>query len=105
MSKSPYRSQQTIQEKFEEFHKANPRVYGLLVMFTLATYRAGYRHYGIKSLIERVRWHINIETHDLDGVKLNNNYSSRYARMLNNDARILLNCGECFFQERELKAP
>ena len=102
---SPYRAQQTIQEKFEQFHEDNPRVYKLLVLFTLAARRAGWERYGISSIFERVRWHLSIETHDKDGFKLNNNYRSRYARMLNNDEEIIAVCGECFFRERELKAP
>ena len=92
----------SIQEEFERFHADNPHVYELLVSYAIKARRAGWTSYGVKSLFERVRWHVHVDTQDEAGFKLNNNYTSRYARMLNEDPR-LQRAG--FFRTRELKTP
>jgi hypothetical protein len=61
--------------------------------------RKGWNHYGIKAIVEVVRFHRALETTDPD-FKLNNNYSSRYARILMDEEPELAG----FFQTRELKS-
>jgi hypothetical protein len=61
--------------------------------------RKGWNHYGIKAIVEVVRFHRALETTDPD-FKLNNNYSSRYARILMDQEPELAG----FFQTRELKS-
>jgi len=85
--------------KFEEFHRENPLVYRALLRFARQVQAAGFDHYSINSLFERVRWHMNIETHAHDGFKLNNNHRAYYARMLNQEPGL-----EDFFRTRELRA-
>lgn len=75
------RAPTTIQEAFEEFNREHPEVLGYLVGFSFELYNKGFAHYGVKSLYERVRWHIVVEKDNRD-FKLPNNFHSRYARRI-----------------------
>jgi hypothetical protein len=88
-----------IQERFEEFHKANPRIYDLLVRFALEVKDRGFSRYSIDAIIQRVRWHVTIETKSSD-FKLNDHFTSRYARLIMSRVPEL----DGFFEVRELKA-
>jgi hypothetical protein len=89
----------TIQDRFEEFHKANPRIYDLLVRFALEVKGKGWKRYSIDAIYQRVRWHVNIETSDTD-FKINDHFRSRYARLIMSRVPEL----DGFFEVRELKA-
>ena len=67
------------QAAWQEFHDANPGVYSLVERFTKQAIDAGYKHYGMMSILQRVRWHTMIET-DGDSFKINNNHAPYYAR-------------------------
>lgn len=99
MFQSSLKFSATIQERFEEFHKANPRIYDLLVRFALEAKRSGRPRYSIDAIIQRVRWHLSIETTDSD-FKLNDHFTSRYARLIMSRVPEL----DGFFEVRELKA-
>ena len=71
----------SIQERFERFHDENPEVYELLVRFAHEAHAAGRSRLGIGALWERLRWHTSVETEG-EPYKLNDNYRSRYARLL-----------------------
>lgn len=71
----------TLQEKFEIYHRANPHIFPLLIKFVDEAKAAGREHYSINAIFERIRWHMDIETIG-DPFKLNNNYRSRYVRLL-----------------------
>lgn len=100
----PYELQRTIEERFDAFHRTNPDVYELMVRFAVEAARAGWTRYGVKSLYERVRWHQRVDCKDSRDFKLNNDFTSRYARLLNSDPRIQEVCGADFFETRQLKA-
>lgn len=87
----------TIQERFEAFHASNPRVYRALRELALAMVRAGVRHYGIKGLVEKVRWEFTMQTQG-QPFKICNSYTSRYARLLVRNEPEL----EGFFELRKL---
>lgn len=73
----------SIQAQFEEFHAANPWVYNVLRKLALDLVAHGRRRIGIGMLFEVMRWHHHLSTVDPDSdFKLNNNYRSRYARLL-----------------------
>lgn len=72
----------TIEERFWAYHRANPAVYGYLCQFAQGAAEAGFPRYSIKALIERVRYHVEVEVRSTDGFKINNDFSSRYARLL-----------------------
>lgn len=71
----------TLQDRFEMFHAQNPHVYKLLVDLARQVKARGFTKYSINSLFERARWHYMFETTG-DVFKLNNNYRSRYTRLM-----------------------
>jgi len=68
----------------EAYHQQNPEVYELIKRFTLQVIAAGFKHYSITSIYERVRWHTMIETSG-DPFKINNNHRAYYARKFMED--------------------
>lgn len=75
------RNQGTIEERFTEFHEANPHIYERLVAMARSWKAHGHRRCGIKMLMEVLRFDLGTSTDTAD-FKLNNNYSSRYARLI-----------------------
>lgn len=69
----------TIQQKFEVFHRLNPWVYGALEVLA-ADYMTHRRRIGIGMLFEVLRWQYGRTVGD--DFKLNNNFRSRYVRLL-----------------------
>ena len=65
---------------WEQFHQDNPDVYHLIKHYTYEVIRTGKKRYAISAIIERVRWHTEIETKG-DGYKINNNWRPFYARL------------------------
>lgn len=90
----------TIQERFELFDRENPNIYLLFVRFSRQAKASGRKRYSINAIFERVRWHVNIETASADDFKLNNDFRSRYARLIMEREPELID----FFEIRELKA-
>lgn len=72
----------SIQVAFEKFHAENPLVFQLLVSNALRIKAKGYQQYGIKTLFELVRWHYDTNIGSGESYRLNNNYTSRYARLI-----------------------
>ena len=73
----------SIQDKFLSFHEANPHVYKNLVSMARKLKSKGIKKIGIGMLFESLRWHYLLETDDPESdYKLNNNYRSRYARLI-----------------------
>lgn len=73
---------QSMAQRFEEFHSSNPHVYDVLVRLAREWMNAtNGRKVGIGALFERTRWEIAIATSDAE-FKLNNNFRSFYARLL-----------------------
>lgn len=71
------------ERRFREFHRNNPYVYAQLVKLARQAKAAGKNRVGIKMLFEVVRWYAFIDTTDrYSDFKLNNNYHSRYARLI-----------------------
>lgn len=71
----------SIVRKFWKYHSANPAVFELFRKFSNELKRSGRKHYGAKAVMERIRWHFAVETVG-DDFKLNNNYTSCYARLM-----------------------
>jgi len=69
-----------IRKRFEQFHAENPVVWELFQRFSRDIIRSGRDRYSAQTLIERIRWHTDIETRG-SAVKLNNDYAAYYARM------------------------
>jgi hypothetical protein len=71
-----------IARNFAQFHRQNPHVYEGLRRLALKIRQAGHHHYGIKALFEVLRYEFALTTVSADGLKLNNNYTALYARLL-----------------------
>ena len=70
--------------KFHEFHEANPEIYDLIKHFAMIAIKSGREHYGMQSVIERVRWHTTVET-DGSPYKVNNNHAAYYTKLFNEE--------------------
>jgi hypothetical protein len=72
----------TIADRFEDFHRDNPRVYNTLVRLAREWVKTtGHGKLGIATLYERARWDIALETRSAD-YKLNNDFRAYYARLI-----------------------
>lgn len=74
--------EKTIEDTFWEFHAANPQVYDRVVQMARTAKARGRRKLGMKMIFEVIRWETFLRTNDADGFKLNNNYTSFYARLV-----------------------
>lgn len=73
----------TIEERFLAFHEANPHVYRSLVALARQMRAGGRARVSIKLLIERLRWEYAMRTTRPEGeYAINNDYTSRYARLI-----------------------
>lgn len=73
----------TITQQFNIFRAANPWVEEELARLALELRKKGRRRIGMKMLFEVVRWQFMRRTEDPNSnFQLNNNYTSRYARLL-----------------------
>ncbi len=75
----------SIESQFLAFHEANPHVLRLLEGMCAELLAAGRDRVGMKMLWEVLRWKVLLrvkEAEELDPYKLNNNFTSRYARLL-----------------------
>lgn len=90
----------TIQERFEQFHAQNPAVYHDLVLLARRAQRRGATRIGMGMLFELVRWRRGFVTTSDDGFKLNNNFRSRYVRMVTEQEPDLAG----MFETRELRS-
>lgn len=76
-----FASQSKIDEAFWQFHKKNPQVFARLLAMTREARRQGKRRIGMKMLFEVIRWEHMLSTKH-DDFALNNNYTSRYVRLI-----------------------
>lgn len=72
-----------LDDQFFDFHLDHPEVYDVLVRLAREAVNRGKKRIGMKMIWEVARWTIWLETADPD-FKLNNNYHSRYARLIMN---------------------
>jgi hypothetical protein len=72
---------ETIQQRFESFDSLNPWVYEALCRLTADWLARGHTRIGLKMLTEVLRWQYGRATIG-DTFRLNNNFTSRYARKM-----------------------
>lgn len=75
----------SIKESFEEFNKKNPHVYD---MFKGQVYRAKSKNrskVSSKAIINWMRWEVSINTKSADVYKINDAFTSHYARLFIKD--------------------
>lgn len=90
----------SIQERFERFHAENPAVYAELVKLARRARNRGHKRMGIEVLFGALRWRRYMATTDPSGFKLNDHYTSRYARLIMELESDLAG----FFETRTLKS-
>lgn len=69
-----------IDTEFRKFHETNPHVLNLFMGFAEEALATG-KKVGAKAIWERMRWEVLMRQHPGQDFKLNNNYTSRYARL------------------------
>lgn len=72
----------TIQQRFEAFDAAHPEVWHLFKRFADELRRAGRRHGSADQIIQRIRWETSVNPEHDGGFKIDDRFSSRYARKL-----------------------
>lgn len=70
-----------VRQSFEDFHAENPNVLEALRAEALRVKAAGWRTYGLKALVESLRWDARLATNGKPW-KLNNSHVASYARLL-----------------------
>lgn len=91
----------SIQARFEEFHRLNPWVADALIRLARDMVARGRTRIGVKHLVEIVRWQWNRATTDpTTDLRINNVYTSRYSRLLEDLAPDLRGV----FEQRVLRA-
>jgi hypothetical protein len=91
----------TIQERFERYHNDHPEVYSLFKRFASELKQAGRDRFGSDAIIQRIRWHYAIRPDSIERkFKINDHFSSRYARLLMDEDESFNN----FFEIRSLKS-
>ena len=88
-----------IQTRFETFHAANPEVYRLFNRFAHEAIVSGHARMSADLILHRIRWYTMVETVG-DTFKVNDHWTSRYARMWMERNPDYPN----FFELRELKS-
>ncbi len=73
----------TLTDRFLTFHDQHPEIYDHLLQLALQAKQAGRKRASIKMMWEVVRWERYLNGQPTDGeYALNNNWHSRYARLL-----------------------
>lgn len=68
--------------RFKEFHRDNPHVYNILVRLAREAKTAGKTKISVVLLVQVARWELMFRTKSDDGFKINNSFTSRYARLI-----------------------
>lgn len=98
---APATTESKIDTDFDQFHTLNPAVYDTLVALARQAKARGHERIGIKMLFEVVRWEHLLKTYDpASDFRLNNNYTSRYARLIMSNEPDLRNV----FNVRDLRS-
>ncbi len=71
-----------IQAAFEAYHAEHPEVFELFRKFALEAKQSGREAFGAKAIFERIRWHYMVNNKAGEEFKVNNNFTSRYVRLL-----------------------
>ena len=88
-----------LDQLFAEYHARNPQVFELFRKFSEQVRETGHKHFGAKAIMERIRWEVAIKTSESDGFKVNNNFTSRYVRLLERERPEFVG----LFRKRKLK--
>lgn len=102
MTAVPLPTQRSIDARFRQFHIENPGVYTELCSMARQLKERGYRRIGIELLFAAYRWNRMMRTTADDyGFKLNDHFTSRYARLIMSQEPDLTE----MFKTRTLRTP
>lgn len=88
----------TIDERFAEFDALHPQIYTEFVKQTMKMINRGFKAYSADTICHIIRFHTDLDGRDTEPFKINNDYTSRYARKFMNQ----FPKHEGFFRTREL---
>ena len=80
--KAAFQGHARSRHAFLPFHAAHPEVYLYLFSLVRQLWNKGFRHCGIRTVWEHMRWHFQVEQGQGEDFKLNDRYVSRYVRLL-----------------------
>jgi len=72
---------ESIEQRFERFHRANPHVFRAIVQVARGARSRGLRRWSMNGVFEVLRWVRPVETSG-DEWRLNNSYRALYARLV-----------------------
>jgi hypothetical protein len=72
----------SIQERFEDFDGRHPEVFEAFREIAEKLLASGHRHYSADAVLHVVRFHRDVNRPRHGGFKVNDHFSSRYARKL-----------------------
>jgi hypothetical protein len=75
-------NEETIDARFAAFDAAHPEVWDLFRRFAGELLASGRERYSADAILHRVRWHYAVNAERDEGFKINDHFSSRYARKL-----------------------
>lgn len=78
----PVDTRLSIQERFEQFHADNRWVYAALERLVSDWLSRGHQRCSTKQFFEVIRWQYGRATTSEGGFRCNNDFTSRYARLL-----------------------
>lgn len=90
----------SAEERFAEYHRKNPLVFQLFERYAREALRRGKGRFGAKAVMERVRWEVYFDKKDDAPFKINNNWTARYVRLLEEKFPEFRG----FFEKRKLRA-
>jgi hypothetical protein len=76
------KKRETIEQRFNRYHKNNPEVYNALVALARDFRQKSHRKIGIKMLFEVLRWNYYLTINTDEEYKLSNDFTAHYARII-----------------------
>lgn len=74
-----------LRQQWWLFHKQHPEVYAAFKQYTFELINSGRSHGAAKMVVERMRWESHVNSQYGNDFKVNNNYTSNYARLFMHD--------------------
>lgn len=70
-----------MRKQAQDFHDKHPDVWRMFKAYTISLINRGFKNYGAKSVMERIRWEkAYADENGINTFKINNNYTAFYAR-------------------------
>ena len=80
MSDASERELQLRKQEWWRWHKANPHIWKWFERFAFEAIGARQKHYSAWAVVNRIRWHVDIETQG-NAFKISNDWIAFYARL------------------------